>query len=56
VDFFLIPSILAVVILALVGWNVLAWPKAPETAASHPQSVSVLIPARNEEFQRYECR
>ncbi len=54
-DFFLIPSILAVMILALVGWNVLAWPKALETAASHPQSVSVLIPARNEEFHLPAC-
>jgi len=42
-------------LLAVVMWNVLAWPKVAAAARSHPQSVSVLIPARNEERNLAAC-
>lgn len=54
-DFFLILSIPAAMVLALVAWNVFAWPKVTDIAASHPASVSVLIPARNEELNLPAC-
>ncbi|MEP7339224.1 MAG: glycosyltransferase family 2 protein [Acidobacteriota bacterium] len=42
-------------LLAVVTWNVLAWPKIAASTRSHPQSVSVLIPARNEERNLAAC-
>lgn len=55
-DVFLIPASLAILILVLVTWNVFAWPKvAQETATVSPQSVSILIPARNEEQHLPAC-
>jgi glycosyltransferase involved in cell wall biosynthesis len=57
-DIFLILTIPAMMILALVAWNALAWPKVlgVGTAADiRPNSVSVLIPARNEERHLPAC-
>lgn len=42
-------------ILALVAWNVLAWPKVATRADSLPQSLSILIPARNEQDNLPSC-
>lgn len=52
---FLILTIPAAIFLALVAWNVLAWPRVAEAASTHPGSVSVLIPARNEESNLPTC-
>ena len=45
----------AAALLAVVAWNVLAWPKVNPRARAYPQSVSVLIPARNEEGNLAAC-
>ena len=57
-DFFLIPSILAVLLLVIVTCNVVAWPKVaqrPSASTEHLHSVSILIPARNEEHHLPAC-
>jgi glycosyltransferase involved in cell wall biosynthesis len=54
-DHFIIIPIFAALILALVAWNVCAWPQVMDTATTHPQSVAVLIPARNEEANLPAC-
>lgn len=57
-DIFLIPAVLAVIILAVVAWNVFAWPKVSTCIGVPnvpPQSVSILIPARNEERHLPAC-
>ena len=54
-DLSLILLIPAEMILGLVAWNVFAWPKVRDLAAFHPNSVSVLIPARNEELHLPAC-
>jgi glycosyltransferase involved in cell wall biosynthesis len=48
----LIPSL---VTLLLVAWNVLAWPKFKADDRAYPRSVSVLIPARDEEVNIAAC-
>ncbi len=43
--------VVAIGILALVAWNVFAWPKVSkrtQSSNSYPKSLSILIPARNE--------
>ncbi len=55
---FLLFSVLAIGILTLVAWNVLAWPKVSKLTASSnvlPKSLSILIPARNEERNLPGC-
>lgn len=42
-------------ILALMAWNVLAWPRVAKAASVCPKAVSVLIPARNEELNLPAC-
>jgi glycosyltransferase involved in cell wall biosynthesis len=57
-DIFLILSILAMMFLALVAWNIFAWPKvagAGNATDTHTNSISVLIPARNEERYLPAC-
>lgn len=41
--------------MLVVVWNVAAWPKLTARAQSRPRSVSVLIPARNEELNIAAC-
>jgi glycosyltransferase involved in cell wall biosynthesis len=52
---YLIVLLIAVSILALVVWNVLAWPVVTERALVRPGVVSVLIPARDEERNLAQC-
>ncbi|MBS1788792.1 MAG: glycosyltransferase [Acidobacteria bacterium] len=54
-DALILLSALATGILALVAWNVFAWPKVSALADSLPQSLSILIPARNEEGNLPDC-
>ena len=54
-DYFAIITIFAAMILALVAWNVFAWPQVTGATTAQPQSVSVLIPARNEEGNLPAC-
>lgn len=60
-DVLVLLSGLAVGILALVAWNVIAWPKvSPEASPATPDNsssntVSILIPARNEERNLPGC-
>lgn len=54
-DALILFSALATGILALVAWNVVAWPKVATRADSPPQSLSILIPARNEQDNLPAC-
>jgi len=57
-DIFLILSVPAVMTLAVVAWNVIAWPKVSgvvNASDAQRKSVSVLIPARNEERHLPAC-
>lgn len=54
-DYFIIITIFAALMLALVAWNVFAWPQVMDTATAHSPSVAVLVPARNEEFNLPAC-
>ncbi len=50
--------VVAIGILALVAWNVVAWPKVSKLTVSSnvlPKSLSILIPARNEERNLPRC-
>ncbi|HXG66231.1 MAG TPA: glycosyltransferase [Blastocatellia bacterium] len=42
-------------ILAIVLWNALAWPKIRAAGRVRPGAVSALIPARNEELNLADC-
>ncbi len=56
--FYFIIFAIAVGLLALVGWNVVAWPQVTRQAAEfswQPDAISVLIPARNEEENLPAC-
>lgn len=53
---YLIVLFIAVSILALVVWNVLAWPAVSATESGvRPNLISVLIPARDEEGNLADC-
>jgi len=51
----LVILIVAILILALVLWNALAWPAVGDAARRPQESLSVLIPARNEESNIAAC-
>lgn len=42
--------VISVFLLALMGYNLLGWPRVAPCGKTAPASVSILIPARNEEF------
>ena len=54
---FLLLFVLSAGILLLVAWNVIGWPKVSKLAPAHnaPNSISILIPARNEEANLPAC-
>ncbi len=54
-DYFTLITIFAAIILAIVAWNVFAWPQVMDTKTAQPQSVAVLIPARDEECNLPAC-
>jgi chlorobactene glucosyltransferase len=53
--FFSVITVVSLALLALVVWNVAAWPKVKRAVRVWPKSVSVLIPARNEEANLPDC-
>jgi glycosyltransferase involved in cell wall biosynthesis len=48
-------AVLSVLVLCLVALNALAWPRVPVSGAGSQATVSILIPARNEEANIVAC-